>query len=468
ARLLEHPAVHEAVVIDVDVDGIKQLAAWLVASDSRASTDALRAELKTHLKASLPDYMVPSHLVWLEKMPQTPNGKLDRKALPKPDANQAQAVYEPPRTEREQRLAQIWAEVLKVERIGLKDNFFALGGHSLLVISVVGKIREAFAISISLHDFLLLETFEELADFVSAGERRVSKPVISMNTGGSDKAPLFCLPPGGGGTYAYYPLAGHLSGQRSVLGVVNKSHVVPGWFETSWDGMVAYYVEQIRQARPSGPYHLLGWSLGGALAMDVAHALESAGEQVGFLGLIDSFLPTEASEAVAQVDAPVEAKPEGPWDGLVKSLLAFAPGIGEQTVLGLIDEATARFSDSPEAADWVIDRVAEQSGASPEALRAVHRDIAVQAEIAGGYQLLGVNMALARSFALKPLKVVPQCWWAGASRNAAQVEADEALLRGACAVNGLWSETLLGQKHDDVILSPALLESLMRRLEWVE
>nr|WP_175653859.1 non-ribosomal peptide synthetase [Pseudomonas sp. Marseille-P9899] len=468
ARLLEHPAVHEAVVIDVDVDGIKQLAAWLVASDSSASTDALRAELKAHLKASLPDYMVPSHLVWLEKMPQTPNGKLDRKALPKPDASQAQAVYEPPRTEREQRLAQIWAEVLKVERVGLKDNFFALGGHSLLVISVVGKIREAFAISISLHDFLLLETFEDLADFVSAGERRVSKPVISMNSGGSDKAPLFCLPPGGGGTYAYYPLAGHLSGKRSVLGVVNKSHVVPGWFETSWDGMVAYYVEQIRQARPRGPYHLLGWSLGGALAMDVAHALESAGEQVGFLGLIDSFLPTEASGAAAQVVAPAEVKPEGPWDGLVKSLLAFAPGIGEPTVLGLIEEATARYSDSPEATDWVIDRVAEQSGASPEALRAVHRDIAVQAEIAGGYQLLGVNMALARSFALKPLKAVPQCWWAGASRNAGQVEADEALLRDACAVNGLWSETLPGQKHDDVILSPALLESLMRRLEGRE
>ena len=69
---------------------------------------------------------------------------------------------------------------------------------------------------------------------------------------------------------------------------------------------------------------------------------------------------------------------------------------------------------------------------------------------------------------MKPLKVVPQCWWAGASRNAGQVEADEALLRDACAVNGLWSETLAGQKHDDVILSPALLESLMRRLEGCE
>jgi len=468
ARLLEHPAVHEAVVLDIDAAGGRQLAAWLVASDGVDDAEALRSELKAHLKAGLPDYMVPSHLVWLPGMPQTPNGKLDRKALPAPDASLEQAQFEATRGEREQRLARIWEEVLKVERVGLKDNFFALGGHSLLVISVVGKIREAFSVSLSLHDFLLLETFEELADFISAGERRVSKPVISMNGADSASIPLFCLPPGGGGTYAYYPLAGHLSGTRRVLGVVNKSHVVPGWFETSWDGMIAYYVEQIRKARPNGPYHLLGWSLGGALAMDVAHALESAGETVGFLGLVDSFLPVADSGAEVVEPAPVEARADGPWDGLVKSLLAFVPGIGEPIVRGLIAEATALHGDSPQASDWVIERVAQQSGTPVEALRAVYRDISVQAEIAGGYRLLGVNMALAGGFALKPLRVVPQCWWAGASRSAAQIEADEVLLREACALNGLSSQTLAGQKHDDVILSPALLESLLQRLQEYE
>ena len=351
--------------------------------------------------------------------------------------------------------------MLNVDRVGLKDSFFALGGHSLLVITVVSRIREAFGISLSLHDFLLLETFEDLAGFISAGESKVRKPVVSMNDSRSDKAPLFCLPPGGGGTYAYYPLAGHLSDARKVLGVVNKSYVVPGWFETSWDDMVGYYVRQIRAERPNGPYHLLGWSLGGALAIDVAHALEGTGETVAFLGLVDTYLPV----AGQPVEVPAEEQQaDGPWDGLVKSLLAFAPGVGEQRVRALIDEATERFAEASQAADWVIDQVAAQSGADPEALRAVHRDIAVQAEIASSYQLLSVNMALGLEFALKPLQVQPHCWWAGADRAAAQIGADEALLREGCAVNGLWSQTLEGQKHDDVILSLALLESLAARL----
>ncbi|MFW3899603.1 amino acid adenylation domain-containing protein [Pseudomonas bharatica] len=458
ARLLEHPAVREAVVIDID----NQLAAYLVAEQD---SPELRSALKAHLKAGLPDYMVPSHFTWLDRMPQTPNGKLDRKALPKPDASLAQGEYQPPRNERERQLARIWTDVLKVERVGLTDNFFALGGHSLLVITLVSRLREAFDTSLSLHDFLLLETFEDLADFIAAGERRVNNPVISMNISASDKAPLFCLPPGGGGTYAYYPLAGHLGPQRSVLGVVNKSYVVPGWKETSWDAMVGYYVEQIRTVRPHGPYNLLGWSLGGALAIEVAHSLESAGETVAFLGLVDTHLP-QGEQALAN-DAGEEPE-AGPWDGLVKSLLAFAPGIGEAVLLELIEEGTARFEDPKQTADWVMVQVAAISGTDIEALRAIHRDIGVQAEIASGYELLSANMALAQAFALKPLRVKPHCWWAGASRSDEQVAAAEALLKAGCGLEELWSETLAGVKHDDVVLAPELLDSIQLELEDME
>ena len=185
----------------------------------------------------------------------------------------------------------------------------------------------------------MLETFADLADFLAVGEARVKNPVVSMNISASARAPLFCLPPGGGGTYAYYPLAGHLGSQRSVLGVVNKSYVVPGWQETSWADMVGYYVEQIRQVRPHGPYNLLGWSLGGALAIEVAHALEASGETVGFLGLVDTHLPKGEQVLANDDDEQQEEVAAGPWDGLVKSLLAFAPGIGEALVLGLIEQA---------------------------------------------------------------------------------------------------------------------------------
>jgi len=145
------------------------LAAYLVLHHAQQSVEALRGELRAHLKAGLPDYMVPSHLVGLARMPQTPNGKLDRKALPLPDASQLQAAHVAPVTELERKLAAIWAEVLQVERVGLQDNFFDLGGHSLLIVQVIGRVREQLGVDLSLN-----ELFEQatLADFSQVVERK--------------------------------------------------------------------------------------------------------------------------------------------------------------------------------------------------------------------------------------------------------------------------------------------------------
>ncbi|WP_241095926.1 AMP-binding enzyme, partial [Pseudomonas viridiflava] len=129
-RLQEHAAIRESVVLDIDGPLGRVLAAYLVPNGVVQDPDALRDDLKSQLRASLPDYMVPSHLVLLEQMPLTPNGKLDRKALPAPDVSLAQQDYVAPQSEMEQQLAAIWADVLKVERVGITDNFFELGGHS--------------------------------------------------------------------------------------------------------------------------------------------------------------------------------------------------------------------------------------------------------------------------------------------------------------------------------------------------
>ncbi|WP_331831757.1 amino acid adenylation domain-containing protein [Pseudomonas sp. LH21] len=168
-RLLLHPAIREAAVIDIDGPAGKQLAAYLVLHDAQQGVEALRGELRAHLKAGLPDYMVPSHLVGLARMPQTPNGKLDRKALPLPDASQLQPAHVAPVTELERKLAAIWAEVLHVERVGLQDNFFDLGGHSLLIVQVIGRVREQLGVDLSLN-----ELFEQatLADFSQVVERK--------------------------------------------------------------------------------------------------------------------------------------------------------------------------------------------------------------------------------------------------------------------------------------------------------
>jgi len=166
-RLLEHPAVREAVVLDIDGAHGKQLAAWLVPAEAQADAATLRDTLKAALKAQLPDYMVPSHFIALASLPLTPNGKLDRKALPQPDPSQSQARYVAPVGEREEQLAAIWAEVLKVERVGLNDDFFELGGHSLLAAQLVSRIQSGLGIDVPLR--LIFEK-PQLNEFIQAFE----------------------------------------------------------------------------------------------------------------------------------------------------------------------------------------------------------------------------------------------------------------------------------------------------------
>jgi len=141
ARLLEQPLVRDAVVLAQDAAGGPQLVAYIVPAQGHEAEALLRDRLKTALKAVLPDYMVPAHLLFLTSLPLSPNGKLDRKALPKADASLLQQAYVAPQSELEQQVAAIWAEVLEVARVGMNDNFFESGGHSLLVTAMVSRVQ---------------------------------------------------------------------------------------------------------------------------------------------------------------------------------------------------------------------------------------------------------------------------------------------------------------------------------------
>ncbi|MCP6691947.1 non-ribosomal peptide synthetase [Pseudomonas donghuensis] len=171
-RLLEHPAVREAVVLALDMPGGKQLAAYLVCDQAQADAAGqaeLRDGLKAQLRLHLPDYMVPTHLVLLAQMPLTGNGKLDRRALPAPDLEQGRQHYEAPRSELEQQLAAIWREVLNVQQVGLQDNFFELGGDSILSIQVVSRGRQA-GLHFTPRDLFQHQTVQTLATVVSRSE----------------------------------------------------------------------------------------------------------------------------------------------------------------------------------------------------------------------------------------------------------------------------------------------------------
>ena len=130
--------------------------------------DAASAEdLRLHLSVSLPEYMVPAAYVRLERLPLTPSGKLDRQALPAPDAGAfAVHAYEPPQGEMEEKLAAVWAEVLKLERVGRHDNFFSLGGHSLLAVRVVARVRQSLGVEATIRDLFAHPVLADLSDKV--------------------------------------------------------------------------------------------------------------------------------------------------------------------------------------------------------------------------------------------------------------------------------------------------------------
>ncbi|HEY0022711.1 MAG TPA: amino acid adenylation domain-containing protein [Longimicrobium sp.] len=171
AVLRQHESVAECVVLARADAGETRLVAYVV---GEAEAEALR----THLRASLPEYMVPAAFVSLEALPLTPNGKLDRKALPAPELASAAATYVAPRTPVEEVLAEIWVEVLRLERVGVHDSFFDLGGHSLLIMRLLAKIQATFDLEISIRTVFSMPTLEAMAGEI---ERRIYEDVATMS-----------------------------------------------------------------------------------------------------------------------------------------------------------------------------------------------------------------------------------------------------------------------------------------------
>ncbi|HEX7649525.1 MAG TPA: condensation domain-containing protein, partial [Noviherbaspirillum sp.] len=190
AALAALPEVREAVVLArEDIPGEKRLSAYVVA---RQEADVDAEVLRAKLAQTLPDYMVPSHFILLDRLPLTPNGKIDRKALPAPSASRGDDGYAAPRTPTEETLAAIWAEVLKLDRVGIHDNFFVLGGHSLLATQVISKLRNAFQIDLPLQALFDARTIQELAHRIEAAR---NVPVAQATSHGIAKPAIVPVEP---------------------------------------------------------------------------------------------------------------------------------------------------------------------------------------------------------------------------------------------------------------------------------
>ncbi|WP_186072038.1 non-ribosomal peptide synthetase [Burkholderia gladioli] len=307
AQLATHEAVREAIVVArQDPAGNARLLAYVSLQDAAPCAELVR-DLREHLAARLPEYMVPAAFVVLDALPLTPNGKVDRRALPEPDDEAfAQAQYEAPQGETEQTIAALWAELLGVERVGRHDNFFALGGHSLLATRMLARLRESFGHDVSIRTLFEAPTVSQLAPRVhTAVQSDALAMLLPIQTLGS-KPPLFCIHPAGGFSWPYAGLAHHLP-DRPLYGLQARALAEADEQVESIEEMALDYVRQIRGVQPSGPYHLLGWSLGCHIAHAIATQLQLAGESVALLAMLDGY-PMAEIEAIS---SPTEAEVMG-------------------------------------------------------------------------------------------------------------------------------------------------------------
>jgi nonribosomal peptide synthetase DhbF len=286
AALLEYQEVAQAVVIAREgKNGEKQLLAYVVSSPEAMFDPAF---LRHGLARVLPDYMVPAAIVQLDKVPLTVNGKVDSKALPNPEF-QASKSYRAPRTGREETLCSLFNEVLGLEQVGINDNFFEIGGHSLLAIRLVSRIRAMLGLELSIRNLFEAPTVAGLA-------ARMANPILAdphevilpIRTSGR-RLPLFCVHPGLGLSSGYSALIQHIDSSRPIYGVQARGLNESGPLPVSIAQMASEYLVQIRKIQPHGPYFLLGWSFGGCVAQAMASLLEQTGEEVELLALLDAF-----------------------------------------------------------------------------------------------------------------------------------------------------------------------------------
>jgi amino acid adenylation domain-containing protein len=346
AALGQHPAVREAVVLareDATGDPSasprteKRLVAYVVA-------DSTADELRRFLKDKLPEYMVPAVVVLLEALPVTPNGKVDRRALPAPDRSrpELEKAFVAPRDDLELQLAHIWEEVLGVRPVGVRDNFFELGGHSLLAVRLFALIEKQLGKKLPLTAIFQGATVEHLAGVLR--QQATSGPqssLVPLHPGGS-KRPLFLVHPAGGHVFPYIHLAQLLGSDQPCYGLQARGLEDGQDPHTRIEDMAAWYIQALQTVQPTGPYLLGGWSMGGVVAFEMAQQLQAQGQRVALLALLDGRIPTpdetfpeEDAEAILLVEryfgisfGPMESLAQLPKDEQLAFMLEQAKSAG--------------------------------------------------------------------------------------------------------------------------------------------
>ncbi|HUR81387.1 MAG TPA: amino acid adenylation domain-containing protein, partial [Thermoanaerobaculia bacterium] len=280
SALRKHPSIKDAVVIVRN----QVLAAYVIGS-------ATSQELREFLRASLPEYMIPSFFIALDAFPLTPNGKVDRKALPEVDhaSRESEDAFVAPRDALETQLAKIWCDVLKIPAASVHDNFFEHGGESILALRMFVRIEQELGQKLPLATLIQANTIEALANALRGSEKFEApwSPLVAIQPRGQ-KRPFFAVHGVGGNVINYRALARHLGDDQpfyalQARGLDRRENPL-----TTINAMARLYIDEIRRVQPHGPYLLGGLSFGGIVAFEMAQQLRDAGEETALVALFDT------------------------------------------------------------------------------------------------------------------------------------------------------------------------------------
>ncbi|MBX9602040.1 MAG: amino acid adenylation domain-containing protein [Bryobacteraceae bacterium] len=291
ATLRLHARVREVVVVArEDRPGDVRLAAYVV-SDNTVPNANLEVELRALARRKLPDYMMPAAFVFLPRLPLTHNNKIDRKALPRPDSGGHAHQPATPRTSTERALLPIWQQVLDNRELGVRDNFFEAGGHSLMAVRLFSELRHRFGKQLPLATLFSAPTVEQLAGVLDAdGWQAPWDCLVPIQPQGS-RPPFFCVHGVGGNVIEYFHMAKYLGLEQPFYGIQAAAMYRRERLIERVEEIAAHYIQQLITFQPNGPYYLGGSSFGGLVAYEMGRQLAALNREVALVALFDTFGP---------------------------------------------------------------------------------------------------------------------------------------------------------------------------------
>jgi len=287
AALITIPQIKLASVILSKLDTSEpRLVAYLQPEDN---TDK-RPNVREELSKIVPSFMIPNIFMWVNDFPLTTNGKIDKKNLPAPEyiRQDAEVQLRKPETETEKAVAKVWSEVLQIEKIGIDDNFFEMGGTSIMAVKVIAEIEKSTGRRFPLSVLFEYSTVEKFAKLLNEGGEIDSDCLVPIKSNGS-KAPLFIVHGGGLDVLYFANMSKHLDEEQPLYGLQGVgSNGFDDWYESIED-MAANYIQAIVKINPNGPYALAGYCVGGIVAFEMTRQLQEQGKKVSLTVLLDSY-----------------------------------------------------------------------------------------------------------------------------------------------------------------------------------